>query len=218
MKHILCFFLAGFNLCFAQKLSVDSNITFQTIHSFGASDCWSMQMVGKYYPIKKREKIAELLFSKELDNAGNPKGIGLSMWRFNVGAGSAEQGTESKIANEWRRAECFLENGLYDWKKQQGQQWFLAAAKRYKVDFTLGFLNSSPAFMNKNGLAFGNGKLGDWNFDKTKIEDFTSFLAEVSGKFDFDILALSTNLNGIGDQNQKLDLLHKKARPSTMMI
>lgn len=50
------------------------------MHSFGASDCWSMQMVGKFYPENKREKIAELLFSKEVDKSGNPKGIGLSMY------------------------------------------------------------------------------------------------------------------------------------------
>ena len=61
------------------------------MHSFGASDCWSMAMVGKYYPESKKRQIAEWLFSLETDRQGNPKGIGLSLWLFNIGAGSYEQ-------------------------------------------------------------------------------------------------------------------------------
>lgn len=144
MKKILLALSFISQISFSQKLKIDTKTTYQTIHSFGASDCWSMQMVGENYPLEKREKIANLLFSKELDTAGNPKGIGLSMWRFNIGAGSTEQGVDSKITNGWRRAECFLENGKYNWDKQRGQRWFLEAAKRKNVDFTLGFLNSAP--------------------------------------------------------------------------
>ncbi|MCP1382340.1 glycoside hydrolase [Runella salmonicolor] len=189
MKQLFLLLILGFHVSIAQKLNIDPSVTYQTMHSFGASDCWSMQMVGRYYPIEKRNKIAELLFSKEFDTAGNPKGIGLSMWRFNIGAGSTEQGTGSKIANEWRRAECFLENGKYDWTKQQGQQWFLEAAKRHGVDFTLGFLNSAPVSMTKNGLSIGSGTLGEWNFDKSKMNDFADFLAQVSARFNFDYLS-----------------------------
>ena len=182
MNKILLLFLSITNLSFSQKIEIDTAITYQTIHSFGASDCWSIQMVGKYYPLEKREKIAELLFSQQLDKNGSPKGIGLSMWRFNIGAGSTEQGSKSMISNEWRRSECFLQNGKYDWTKQAGQQWFLEAAKRHKVDFTLGFLNSAPVSMTANGIAIGTGKLGEWNFDRTKIVEFTDFLAVVSEK------------------------------------
>jgi hypothetical protein len=189
MKKTLLLLSCIYQLCFSQKLKIDTQTTYQTIHSFGASDCWSMQMVGENYPVEKREKIASLLFSKELDKVGNPKGIGLSMWRFNIGAGSTEQGIDSKITNEWRRAECFLENGKYNWNKQRGQQWFLEAAKRHGVDFTLGFLNSAPVSMTKNGLAIASGKLGDWNFDKTKIDNFSDFLAEVSAKLNFDYIS-----------------------------
>lgn len=40
----------------------------QTIHSFGASDCWRVQYIGKNWPIEKRNQIADLLFSSELDS------------------------------------------------------------------------------------------------------------------------------------------------------
>lgn len=189
MKKLIVLLLVICEGTFAQKIKIDTSVVYQTMHSFGASDCWSMQMVGKYYPLAKRERIAELLFSQELDKSGNPKGIGLSMWRFNIGAGSTEQGSKSMITNEWRRAESFLENGKYDWTKQVGQKWFLDAAKRHKVDFTLGFLNSAPVSMTKNGISIGSGKLGEWNFDKSKIDEFTNFLAEVSEKLKFDYLS-----------------------------
>jgi O-glycosyl hydrolase len=78
----------------------------QTIHSFGASDCWGIKFIGKNWPVQKRNQIADLLFSKEMNSNGNPKGIGLSMWRINLGAGSYEQGSASKITSEWRREEC----------------------------------------------------------------------------------------------------------------
>jgi len=172
-----------------QQITFDTQKTFQTMHSFGASDCWSMAMIGKYYPESKKKQISEWLFSQESDPQGNPKGIGLSMWRFNIGAGSAEQGKESKISNEWRRAESFLTNNRYDWGKQQGQQYFLEAAKQYQVPYTLGFLNSSPVQMTKNGLSIGNGRLGEWNFDSTKIDAWSDFLTTVSNHFQFTYLS-----------------------------
>src|SRR5690606_35084975 len=90
------------------EINTTSSEEFQTIEHFGASDAWSAQFVGKW-PDSKRNAIAELLFSKEVDPQGNPKGVGLSLWRFNIGAGSAQQGEDSGIKDEWRRAESFME-------------------------------------------------------------------------------------------------------------
>ena len=94
----------------------------QTIHNFGASDAWSVQFVGEHWPLDKREKMADLLFSTGFDSHGNPEGIGLSLWRFNIGAGSARQGEESGIADPWRRSESFLSaDSTYDWGKQKNK-------------------------------------------------------------------------------------------------
>ena len=62
---------------------------------FSASDAWSMQFIG-LWPEEKQNLVADWLFSTENDVNGQPKGIGLSLWRFNVGAGSAEQGEASR--------------------------------------------------------------------------------------------------------------------------
>jgi hypothetical protein len=172
-----------------QQITFDTHKTYQTMHSFGASDCWSMAMIGKYYPESKKKQIAEWLFSLETDASGTPKGIGLSLWRFNIGAGSFEQGQTSKISNEWRRAESFLTGNTYDWEKQKGQQYFLDAAKKNGVPYTLGFLNSSPVQMTQNGLAIGSGKLAEWNFNKDKIDAWTDFITTVSSHFQFTYLS-----------------------------
>ena len=92
----------------------------QTIDCFSASDGWSMQFIG-LWPEAVRNQVADWLFSTENDANGQPKGIGLSLWRFNVGAGSAEQGEASQIGSPWTRGECFLNaDGSYNWDKQEG--------------------------------------------------------------------------------------------------
>ncbi len=158
----------------------------QSIHSFGASDCWMIKFVGKNWPLNKRNEIADLLFSKDVDANGNPKGIGLSLWRINVGAGSFEQGAASNISSEWRREECFQNaNGTYDWTKQAGNRWFAQAAKARGVENLLLFSIAAPVHMSRNGLATGN--IADFpnrlNLKADKYDDFADFLTEVARNF-----------------------------------
>ena len=130
---------------------IDATKPHQTIANFAASDAWAGQFVGNW-PAAKKEAIADLLFSQD-------KGIGLSMWRFNIGAGSAEQGAGSGIKDEWRRAESFLTPaGTYDFNRQAGQVWFLEAAKKRGVTQFLGFLNSPPVSLTRNGKAYATAK------------------------------------------------------------
>lgn len=158
-------------------LTINPNKTYQTIDNFGASDAWACQFVGNW-PDAKKNKIADLLFSNENDADGSPKGIGLSMWRFNIGAGSAGQGKDSGIRDEWRRAESFLNaDGTYNWQKQAGQVWFLKAAKKRKVGQFLGFTNSPPVQYTVNGRAYASG--GKVNIAPGHYADFASYLAKV---------------------------------------
>jgi len=161
----------------AVRLKLDLSQRYQTIDNFGASDAWSCQFVG-LWPEGKKNAIADLLFSMETSPDGQPQGIGLSLWRFNIGAGSAEQGEASDIPDEWRRAESFmLANGQYNWEKQEGQQWFLQAAQERGVDYFLAFPNSPPVHMTTNGKAYAfNGKS---NLDSEHYEAFASYLANV---------------------------------------
>ena len=135
-------------------IKLKKEIHYQTITSFGASDAWSCQFVGESWPLVKKDQIADLLFSKDFGQDGSPMGIGLTSWRFNVGAGSADQGSESGIGDVWRRAEGFMKpDGTYDWASQSGQRWFLQAAKERGVDQFYGFMNTPPFALTKNGKA-----------------------------------------------------------------
>lgn len=162
-------------------VTIDTSQTRQTIRSFGASDAWSIQFVGQW-PAAKRDAIADLLFETGLDNRKNPKGIGLSAWRFNIGAGSSRQ---SNISDTWRRADTFLDDGLagYDWSRCPGQKWFLQAAKARGVERFVAFVNSPPINMTRNGLAYCSPNSGTTNLRDDKTTDFAVYLATILRHF-----------------------------------
>lgn len=161
------------------ELKISTEQTFQTVHNFGASDAWSIQFVGKNWPEESRQEISNLLFSTREKADGSPVGIGLSAWRFNIGAGSTEQGDQSEITDEWRRAECFLDaQGNYDWSKQEGQLWFLKEAKAQGVTDFVGFVNSPPVHYTTNGKAWSADGLSS-NLPADRYEDYAVFLSDV---------------------------------------
>ena len=148
----------------------------QTILHFGASDAWSMQTLGLWEENVQRQ-VADWLFSTENDENGQPLGIGLSLWRFNLGAGSAEQRDSSHI-NRNTRTECFLKaDRTYDWSKQAGQRRFLQLAKERGVPHFLAFLNSPPVYFTKNDLATNTGRDGTLNLREECYDDFAQFMA-----------------------------------------
>nr|AIA94063.1 CAZy families GH30 protein [uncultured Bacteroides sp.] len=98
--------------------------------------------------------MAQLLFSSEI-KSGQPEGIGLSMWRFNLGGGTAEQGSNSDIEDQSRRAECFLQaDGTLDWTHQAGQQYFLQKAREYGCEQFVMFSNTPPIYYTRNGKGY----------------------------------------------------------------
>jgi O-glycosyl hydrolase len=186
--------VAGYPLCTSGKgstlvasdtpgleVTVDVNASRQTMRGFGASDCWSIQHVGRW-PIEKREAIADLLFETGLDPAGSPRGIGLTVWRFNIGAGSSRR---DHISREWRKADTFLSEDFtdYDWDRLPGQRWFLEAAANRGVERFIAFVNSPPITMTSNGRAYCDSSSGSTNLAAGREEDFAAFLADVIQHF-----------------------------------
>ncbi|MDO9256007.1 MAG: glycoside hydrolase [Bacteroidales bacterium] len=165
--------------------TVDFNASKQTIHHFGASDAWSVEIIGEKWPVEKREAIARYFFSKQTDQDGNPKGIGLSMWRVNIGEGSADQPSSGYSSGYWHReTQSFLNpDGSYNWNKQQGTQWFMNKAKEYGVNYFTGWLNSPPFFMTKNGYTFRTSSVSSYNLDPSNYTKFGEFLANVAKHF-----------------------------------
>jgi O-glycosyl hydrolase len=147
-----------------------------------------MQTIGLWTDTVAQQQVADWLFSMATDTSGQPRGIGLSLWRFNLGAGSSEQGRESQISRG-TRTECFLQvkkaqNGeydlstaTYDWTRQQGQRRFLHMAKERGVPHFLAFLNSPPVYFTQNGLATNTGRGGTLNLRDDSYDDFADFMA-----------------------------------------
>lgn len=150
----ICLF-AGGTMMAQQKISINPDIQHQTIEFFGAADAWSGNFVGKYWNDVTKRDIADLLFSEEVDAAGNPVGIGLTMWRVNLGAGTLEQ-PGADIYPYQRRAESYLslDGKSYDWGKCAGQEYFMQAAKDRGCNQFILFSNSPLVQYTKNGKGY----------------------------------------------------------------
>lgn len=165
-------------------ITIDLNNKAQTIQNFGASGCWYSDPIGLYWPDSVKKRMAELLFSKELNKQGAPKGIGLSAWRFNIGAGTAEQGDSSGIKDVNRRVECFLNiDGTYNWNKEQGYIWFVKQARDYGVENLIAFVNSPPVYYTQNGLGYKTTKDEYTNLKADKYDAYANYLANVLEHF-----------------------------------
>ncbi|MCU4677295.1 xylanase [Catenovulum sp. 2E275] len=178
-----CFGLSA-NLCLAvENITVDFSHRHQQIDNFGASDAWTFDPMIKKWSSEGKEaeinKLAELLFSTD-------KGIGLSAWRFNIGAGSKEQGDDSGIyldglGKDYRRAELMQPNPGADIEpsKQAGQIRFLQEAAKHGVQDLIIFTNSPPVWATNNGLAHPIG-VGASNLSAEMTPQFTQFLVDVA--------------------------------------
>ncbi len=163
---------------------IDTDTKYQTIQSFGASDCWTADYIGKYFSNTTKEQSAKWLFSQNMDENGNPEGIGLSIWRINLGAGSAEQGSNSGISNSTHRGYCYLNSdGTYTWTKSAGQQYFMQKAKEYNVNELLFFSNSAPVYYTKNGKAFADANINGSNLRDDCYDKFANYLTTVTKHF-----------------------------------
>lgn len=169
---------------------VDVSVLHQTIEGFAASDCWAPAVIGRHWT-NSRDGIAELLFSKELGADGQPAGIGLSMWRSNLGGGSWEQGLASNIGvdgssdgyNYYRRAESYLNDDLtYDWSRCQGQRFFLDKAKQYGVESIVLFSNSPNVQFTRNGKGYSDSG-NKANLKGDCYDDFAAYMAKVAAQY-----------------------------------
>jgi O-glycosyl hydrolase len=187
MKYTIPFFIAllalNGNAVFSQQISIDAAVQYQTIDGFAASDCWTVNYVGKNWSQTRTNQLTKWLFSQNTNAQGTPEGIGLSMWRVNLGAGTAEQGDDSGIPEIARRAECFIDaQGNYDWTKQAGQQLFMQKAKEYGCESFVLFSNSPPVFYTRNGKGYASID-GNSNLKADSYDDFADYLATAAKHF-----------------------------------
>jgi len=156
----------------AHEVTIDLSKEHQVIDHFGASDCWSMQKIGGWSE-PNRKRIAQLLFSQF-------EGIGLSAWRFNIGAGIDHK----NIPPPWRTAETFeVAEGKYDWSRQSNEQRMLFAAKRLGVETFIAFANSPTARMTRNGRTQNTEGPDTTNLKEGYVGQYARYLADILTHF-----------------------------------
>ncbi len=166
-----------------KTFKVNTGKTYQTIESWGASGAWWSQDVGGWTNTTKgmetREYIAQLLFDKE-------EGIGLSSYRYNIGAGSADAGSKSMggIGDKWRRAQSFIDpkTGEYDWDRDENAVWFMKKAAEYGVEEIIMFCNSPHESLTINGKSFCNPGYVS-NISSDNYEAFAKYTLDVVEHF-----------------------------------
>lgn len=153
------------------ETNIDTSKTYQTIEGFGASACWWSQTAGQWDNI---DEIMEYLY-------GTDKGIGLNIYRYNLGAGS--KFTEADKTDN-SKTYCFLNaDGTYNWNADKGAMKALASAQKVNpnLNVTL-FCNSAPVYMTDNGLAHtttGKSK----NLSENRFQDFVDFVVTCTEHF-----------------------------------
>lgn len=163
-----------------QKIVINPETRHQTIEFFGAADAWSGNFVGKYWDDNRKKEIADYLFSQEYDASGNPVGIGLSIWRVNLGAGTLEQ-PGADIYPYQRRAESYmtLDGKGYDWGKCSGHEYFMQAAKERGCNQFILFSNSPLVQYTINGKGYSPYD-NRANLREECYDDYAKYLVDVT--------------------------------------
>ena len=173
--------IAGFfritpdNTCIKiNKMSLEQEIT-----GWGTSACWWGQVAGKS---ENAEEIAKLLFSKE--------GLGLNVFRYNVGAGEKENPNSRLSRDSWRSSESFLvyneetKTYEYDWNKDEAARHILDLALSYGcVDTVVLFANSPHYSMTVSGQASGGFTDNQSNLRKDCYDDFVDYFLDITEHF-----------------------------------
>ncbi len=179
---ILSFFqLISFNVIRIGKtrtIGVNRYVTYQTFESFGTSAAWWAQNVEDE---ETAEEIARLLYDKET-------GLGLEVFRYNVGAGEKEN-PDSRISIESRKAESFAvydkETGSfkYDFSRDSNARRVLDYAVKYGADKVILFSNSPHYALTVSGQASGGLESHKNNLPEENYGAYVDYMLTVADKF-----------------------------------
>lgn len=160
-------------------VNIDTLSVNQEITGWGTSSAWWSQIAGKS---ENADEIAKLLYSKE--------GLGLNIYRYNVGGGEKDNPNTRLPGNEWRATESFLvfneEKGEYeyDWSKDKAAQDMLDKCMSYGlIDTVVLFANSPHYSMTVSGSATGGFEPKQSNLKKDCYDDFAVYMCDIAEYF-----------------------------------
>lgn len=163
------------------SLKLDTSTRYQVLESFGTSGAWWSQYVGgwdnEYKDTGKtvRDEIAKLLFDKE-------NGIGLTCYRYNIGAGSAH-GNKGQFWDVHRRVQSFETAPFsYDWSRDDNAVWFMKKAVELGVTDVVMFCNSPLERLTINGMAHMSKGTKE-NILPENYGDFARYVMDVAQHF-----------------------------------
>lgn len=160
-------------------LKLDTICTQQEITGWGTSAAWWAQVAGNS---EKAEDYAKLLYSEE--------GLGLNVYRYNVGAGEKDNPDSRLDKNSWRASESFLVYDeatgeyKYDWTKDAAAQNMLDLCLSYGcIDTVVLFANSPHYSMCVSGQASGGLTPAASNLKKDCYDDFAEYMLDIAQYF-----------------------------------
>lgn len=161
------------------KLTVDETSMQQEIAGWGAAAAWWPQVAGAS---DNAEEITKLLFSKE--------GLGLNIYRFNVGAGEKQNPDSRLDRDSWKSTESFLvyneKTGKYeyDWSQDAESMKILDLAMSYGcVDSVVLFSNSPHFSMTVTGQASGGFKKHQNNLKPECYQEYVDYFLDITEHF-----------------------------------
>lgn len=133
------------------EIRLDKDKTYQTFDGIGASGAWWAQIVGGWDNKNEngeeiRNVISRLLYSKT-------EGIGMDIYRYNIGAGSHHSGN-GEYSDFARRTESFDDGeGKYDFSHDRNAVYMMKQAVSDGASEVILFVNSPVERLTKNNWA-----------------------------------------------------------------
>ncbi len=161
-----------------QTIGVNQYETHQTFETFGTSSCWWSQTISDE---ETAREIARLLYDDET-------GLGLDVYRYNVGGGEADN-PDCRIWDVNRRTESFYvlnpETGEYeyDFTRDANAIRMLDMAVEYGAEEIILFCNSPHFSMTASGHASGGLEPNVSNLPKENYDEFVDYLLTIADWF-----------------------------------
>lgn len=164
------------------KIELKREKTFQTYEGIGASGAWWAQIVGGWDNKDEngeeiRNVVSRLLYNKI-------KGIGMNIYRYNIGAGSAHSGN-GEYSDFARRTESFGKgDGKYDFGRDKNAVYMMEQAVRDGAEEVVLFVNSPVEELTKNGWAhLKKHQIFRTNLAKKNYSSFAEYCLDVTEHF-----------------------------------
>lgn len=178
LSAIITFSFSIFKSEKVRKIKINPYEQYQTFEGFGTSSCWWAQTIDDE---KEADEIARLLYDDKT-------GLGLDIFRYNIGAGEADN-PESRIADVTRRTESFYvlnkDTGKYeyDFTRDKNARMVLDKAVQYGADSVILFCNSPHFSMTRSGQASGGLESNCSNLPEENYAAFVDYVLTIADWF-----------------------------------